>query len=244
MHKIHRYIGFIFSPIIILVSITGILLNHTSELALDKKAMPQSVAQFFYGVKNYQVTLFDRAGVKVYRDQAGRIVSNGISVGVCDAALLGVDQLSDQLVVSCANKLLFLTMTGELLEEAGASLGIPLPFTGAQVQGDLLMLAHDQRVWALNPETLRVEQVDGAVLRKLFDAGELNRQILLPNNRAVQPVDLSVERLILDLHAGRMLGRLGVWLLDITAIALLIMVISGICTWRKRKKAEVLAQRE
>jgi len=242
MHKIHRYIGFIISPIIILMSITGILLNHTNELELDKKAMPQSVARLFYGVENYQAAYFNRAGVRVYRDQAGRIVSNDKSLGVCDTALLSVEQLGNQLVVVCANKLLFLNLAGELLEQAGASLGVALPFTGTQVHGDLLMLAHDQDVWALNPETLHIEQIESAVLIKLFDAGVLNRQTLLANNRAAQPVDLSVERLMLDLHAGRLLGPMGVWLLDIAAIALLLMVISGICTWRKRKKAEVLAQ--
>jgi uncharacterized iron-regulated membrane protein len=41
---------------------------------------------------------------------------------------------------------------------------------------------------------------------------------------------------ILDLHSGRLFGRIGVWLFDIAAILLILLALSGTLIWMKRKR--------
>jgi hypothetical protein len=238
MYKIHRYIGLLISPLIFVVSITGIFLNHTDRLGLSEKSMPESIVRIFYAEQFFEHTQIMQAGVAFYRDGAGNIYANEKKLGHCSDSLLGVERVADQLIAVCANKLLFFTIDGELLEELGASLGIPPPFHAAQVLDDTLLLVHDAAVWQLSPESLQVSRLGEDTLEQLYQSKVLDREYLLEKN-ADQHIDFTLERLLLDLHAGRIAGSWGVWLLDLTAVALLLMVVSGFCGWRKRKQSEL-----
>jgi len=46
---------------------------------------------------------------------------------------------------------------------------------------------------------------------------------------------LKLERVILDLHSGRIFGRYGVYLMDFAAIALLWLSLSGLWVWSSRR---------
>ena len=53
---------------------------------------------------------------------------------------------------------------------------------------------------------------------------------------------LTWERVILDIHSGRFFGSLGPWFMDLVALSLIIMAISGIYLWvqgRPKKKDRV-----
>ena len=48
--------------------------------------------------------------------------------------------------------------------------------------------------------------------------------------------ELTLERLILDVHAGRALGGWGVWLVDLSAVGLMWLTVSGYLAWRARQR--------
>ena len=45
---------------------------------------------------------------------------------------------------------------------------------------------------------------------------------------------LSVERVLVDLHSGRLFGLSGIAMMDLAAIALCILAVSGILVWLRR----------
>jgi hypothetical protein len=47
---------------------------------------------------------------------------------------------------------------------------------------------------------------------------------------------VSVEQLLIDIHNGRILGGIGVWLVDIISILLLVLSFTGLWMWGKRLK--------
>ena len=47
---------------------------------------------------------------------------------------------------------------------------------------------------------------------------------------------LSWERVLLDLHSGRLFGRYGTWVMDIAAGLLLVLVMTGIWLWTQRRR--------
>jgi uncharacterized iron-regulated membrane protein len=59
---------------------------------------------------------------------------------------------------------------------------------------------------------------------------------------AYRGTGLPVERVLLDLHSGRILGRAGVYLVDAAAILFLLLAISGVWLWTRRR-ASVKAHR-
>ena len=61
---------------------------------------------------------------------------------------------------------------------------------------------------------------------------ELNRKILA----RYRGHGLPLERVLLDLHSGRILGKWGVWLIDVVAILLFVLAITGSWMWFQRLK--------
>ena len=49
---------------------------------------------------------------------------------------------------------------------------------------------------------------------------------------------LSMERVVLDLHSGRIFGHYGIYLMDTAAIALLWLSLSGLWVWWRRSVKE------
>jgi len=46
---------------------------------------------------------------------------------------------------------------------------------------------------------------------------------------------ISLERFLLDAHSGRFFGKYGVYVIDIAALLLLILSITGIWLWATRR---------
>jgi uncharacterized iron-regulated membrane protein len=46
---------------------------------------------------------------------------------------------------------------------------------------------------------------------------------------------LSVQRLLLDVHSGRAIARLGPWLMDVVGLALIAVSLFGLLLWWRRK---------
>lgn len=61
-------------------------------------------------------------------------------------------------------------------------------------------------------------------------ASEADRERLAPN---LAPDVLNWERVLLDVHAGRLFGIGGTVLNDLAALALVYLLISGLITWRR-----------
>jgi hypothetical protein len=61
--------------------------------------------------------------------------------------------------------------------------------------------------------------------------------------QAYRGTGLSLERVLLDTHSGRILGAWGVYLVDAAAFAFLLLACSGIWLW-SRRRASARAHRQ
>ena len=53
---------------------------------------------------------------------------------------------------------------------------------------------------------------------------------------AYRGTGLKLERVILDLHSGRIFGQYGIYLMDAAAIAMLWLSLSGLWVWSSRRR--------
>jgi uncharacterized iron-regulated membrane protein len=63
---------------------------------------------------------------------------------------------------------------------------------------------------------------------------ELYQMDAAPESDFAYPEILTTDQLVLDIHTGRILGKLGPLLMDVVAIMLLILSLSGCYMWLKR----------
>ena len=66
-----------------------------------------------------------------------------------------------------------------------------------------------------------------------YELDEAEKEKLLT---AYRGKGLKLERVILDLHSGRIFGEYGVYLMDAAAIALLWLSLSGLWVWNSRRR--------
>lgn len=231
----HRYIGLTAALFVIVLSVTGILLNHTESLDLDNRFVSNDSLLDWYGIAMPMQISAHAIGDIHISELEGRLFWDTQELGGQDHALIGAVAIGDMVVVASSGNLLLLTADGELVERLDSSAGVPagMKAVGVTADGHMavdaahgLYQADDQFLEWRKSDNLDAQWSSPINLpeRKLETLGQSYRGHGLP-----------LERVILDLHSGRILGQGGVLLMDATAILLLFLSGSGIWLWVRRK---------
>ncbi|HIF54633.1 MAG TPA: PepSY domain-containing protein [Methylococcaceae bacterium] len=230
IYKLHRYIGLTSSLVLIMLAVTGIALNHTAELQLDQRTIKSTAILDWYGIKspdklrsfatrNHWLT---QMGQKIYFDQHVFLENQ--------SPLLGVVETEQFIVIAFYNSLQLLTHSGELIEK--------IPFAAIEHIGSGLqqsiVIQSSQGYTSSNDGLLSWQPyLDKPVT---WSTSQATPEILAtPLQQSFVRSILPVERVILDLHSGRLFGTFGVIIVDISGIFLLILAISGCAIWLKHK---------
>lgn len=225
LKKLHRYIGVVLAAFLLLLAVTGILLNHTDDVNLAERPVPVFIAGWYYdhdlsNLKGYKVadaTVY-LVGNEIYLDR--------VPVTVCSATLDGAIAAANQVAALCGHELILISREGQLIERLGAVHGVP---GGIRKLGRLdqdLVVATNNEVVRFDPDTLQTGPAGGNVewQRTTTVPPALTRQLLAGA--------VSWEKFVMDLHSGRLIGISGVWLADIIALLLIVMSVSGLILWR------------
>lgn len=235
----HRRVGLACLIVFLVVSVTGVLLNHTSELALGKQKVSNERMLAHYGfsvpnITSYPVRdrwLSDLGGDYLYLD--------GEQLAYCQGRLVGAVALEQFSVAACERELLLLTPEGELVEHIGAVYGLPAPVDELGLCGSQLCLSSAGVVYLADVQQLQwLEQQEGVLVPSL--QGELPNALESMLREHALGSGLDLERVLLDLHSGRIFGLYGVWLVDLAALGLIMLSLSGFWMWyqqvSRRKK--------
>lgn len=222
----HRRLGIVSALFVLLLAVTGLLLNHTSELGLDRAPLESPVLRQMYGVAPLQPEGVVQAlpGGELAAT-AGRLRLGTRDIGDCPQ-LVGVVERSGQVLAVCSNRLWLLTPEGEVIDQADSVRGVPEGLT-AVGQGD------GQVLLRRGGEALAVDLGDLSIQPAVPVPGVTWSEPVV----AVAPLaDLDWEQLLLDLHSGRLFGRWGVWLMDFMAVLFMGLAVSGLIMWRRRHR--------
>lgn len=219
---------------------TGIALNHTEALGLAQTRLSSPALARWFGLPEpvvLQVVELE-APLLVSRDawfyRARRLPGGG-------GEIVGAVMTNAQLAIATADRLVLYTRDGERIETlAGAALPA-LPLAALGWRDDALVVGTSRGSFA---------SADGLSWLTTGDASVHWSRAVPPN--AAQTVlaaqllvpELSLERIVLDIHAGRLFGRYGPWLVDTVAVVLLLLASSGVwIQWRGGRMKRRAAQR-
>jgi len=227
----HRRLGLLAALFVLFLSLSGILLNHTTGLGLDRRFVDWPWLTAVYGDRSAELPAFRLAGHWLVQTAGGQVFLDTREVAHCRGKLVGALQVGQLLLGGCAEELLLVTTRGELVESVTAGTGLPVPVqslgfldgdVAVQVAGDW-WLADLERM-----EFSRRAPGGGAEIEQLFPdrlPDELRRGLPMPDRW------LTWERVLLDVHSGRVLGRLGVLWVDLTGVFLCTLAMSGCAMW-------------
>ena len=232
----HRWLGGIAAFFVLLLAITGIALNHGHEWRLDQRFVSWGWLLDAYGIhapefaesfvaNGHRATLM---GQHLYLDE---------QLVAADAeGLNGMVALETMLVVATHDGALLLTPGGELVERLDLATELPGPIQRlglrdgrAVIQSRGAEFAADADVTGFAP----TDMDDGAGT-DWSDASPAPAELLERLRRDYRGRGLTVERLLADLHSGRIVGKAGPYIMDFIAISLIILSMTGLFQWRQR----------
>ncbi len=230
----HRRLGLLVAVFVLVLSVTGILLNHSPGLGLDRRFVDSPWLLQAYGDESADLPAFQLGENWLSQAADGRIYLDTQAVAPCSGRLVAAVRADNMLLAGCSGELLLIAPDGQLIESVSASSGLPAPLRGVGMADDRVVLQDADGWWLADLDALEfsVAAPGGSLIKQLGPA-TLPRAIL--GSIPAREQWLSWERLLLDLHSGRIAGRLGILWMDLVAVLLGGLALSGIGIWWLRR---------
>lgn len=113
------------------------------------------------------------------------------------------------------------------------------PVDAVSEHPDGIRIDSNGEIWLFDPQGQLLEVLDTAVAGNAAhpsvpaELPDALRQLLL---REFRGNGITVERVILDIHSGRIGGKIGVWLADAAATLFILLALSGLWLWSKTRR--------
>lgn len=236
----HRWLGLVSIVFVLLLSATGIALNHSSDWGLDDRFVRWSWLLDAYGIHAPapSASFADRAhratllGQRLYFDEA--------EVAEVAGELQGMVVLDPLVFLAAEDTAWVLTMTGELVQAMQLADEVPAAIERIGRAGDTVVLAGNGKVYRSDREVTAFDawpnpDEDTIAWPGPSPVPDELMAILQDNYRGR---GVSVERLLADVHSGRILPVAGSLVMDGVAILLIILSLTGLLMWTQHNRRE------
>ncbi len=224
LRRWHARIGFAAMLFFLILAVTGLALNHGQDVGLDGRFVHAGWLARWYGIKTEPPRHVFRSEHHVVIAANGRWLLDGRASGQTLPEPLGLIELADIFVVASETALYVFREDGELIEKLGPGMlpGVPVQAIGSGARSMVLRTASgvftsaDALSW--RPLTQR-----GVLWSAPAELSVAQRQAY---EEALTP-GVSVQQLLLDLHSGRFAGRYGPVFVDLLALLLAAVSVTG-----------------
>jgi hypothetical protein len=231
--KLHRLLGIFSALFVIYFAATGLFLNHSHELALDKTSVQHENMLNWYGIEKPKNIPAYRVATDWITQWQGRIYFNDKPVSDSHYKLIGAVATSTFLVAALEEEIWLLTINGELVEKItspGEKLG---DMKKLGLHNDRIVIATSTGHYLADADLIAWQPYQGSEV-SWSSHDSLSDQ--LSSVIFAQTHSITRERLLLDMHSGRVFGTTGVIIVDLIAIVLIVLAISGTVMWYRRSK--------
>ncbi|HSG64739.1 MAG TPA: PepSY domain-containing protein [Gammaproteobacteria bacterium] len=234
--RFHRWLGLGCLLFVLLLSGTGVALNHSAGLELDSRYVRAEWLLRWFGIgapapaasflaDGHSVTVL---GARLYFDDVE------LADGITD--LVGAVATARHVAIATASQVLLVSREGVLVEQLDAAGALPAPIVALGRAPRALVFETRAGRFRTDEDVLEVAAWPGAdgpiewAVPQALAPERLERLAALYRGRG-----LSLERLLLELHSGRILGRAGTWLMDLVGVALAVLSVLGLLLWLQRR---------
>lgn len=236
---IHRWLGASAALFLVILAITGLLLNHSEALGLNRIHVKSSLVRSMYGMADGKDILSYRIhNSDTISSVGGRLYYNGKFLANADT-LIGIHQSKNISIIASSNSILLVTIEGELVELIDRT-GLPFEQIiglGLSEDGNAVVVS-GSGAWKADKDWIgftRHEDNYKVISPQEVELAEETVDSVLADFQGSGPV---LSKVLLDLHSGRIFGWGGRTLMNLTAIAILLLVTSGISGWLRKSSRE------
>ena len=232
----HRRLGLSAAVLLIWLAVSGVLLNHTSYFNLASIKLPVSLANTVYPVAYTQARILETALGKIeQRDQT--LYLEGQSIQGCDGQFVGAVMIAQELWLGCTNQILVLGQDGQLLESLDRFSGLKIPINKIGGCNNSVCVESNKQVFIVDAATVSWQPRQGVVSWVSVITSDQQVPQLIPEVH-------NLQRFILEAHSGRLFGVSGVLIMDLAALAIVLLALSGCFVWWSHYRRRKLALRQ
>lgn len=235
LRRWHARVGAVAALFLIFLVLSGLALNHSDALGLDRLEVKWPGLMAWYGLKAVCPPQGYPVGSSFFAWQRGKWTLRGARVASGSGEPVGAVEAARLVYVATSRGLYLYQPDGRLVDrmEGDALPGLPVTRLG-RVGSRVALEAGGQSYTS----------ADGLDWEKLASSAPVVWARLAPIPKAEQerlaPLfspELSLERVLLDFHSGRIFGRYGPLAVDLLALALLALGLTGLWMyWRSVKR--------
>ena len=235
IRSLHAWLGVSAALFACILGISGIALNHTERLGLDDRFVDSVWLLEWYGIEAPLPSASFAVGAHRLTLMADSLFLDAIEVTQGVDQLLGAVRSGSQFVVLLSGELLFIDSDGEVVDRLDTSLGLPAGADGLASDGEDFLVLRDAARFRYEPDSLAfTEAPPGDRTISVAASTAVPADIAAKLKSSFRGHGLSLERLLLDFHSGRLFARTGVWMMDLAAVFLVLLAGTGIFLWSRR----------
>lgn len=235
--RLHRSFGAGASLFLMFMVLSGVTINHSNGLGLDQRHLTQPLLLGWYGLGGpEEINSFKAAdhwlsfaGSQLYLDATHiSTVSNG----------LGAVSMGGMIVAAGSDEVLLLDDAGTLIERlpANAIGGGPIEALGLLADQTVTVKSMGQ-LWLADAELLSWSPSDDATATPVWSLPQPTPETLHQAlSQQYRGEGVSVERVLLDFHSGRIFGPVGVFIYDLLALGVGFLAVSGLVFWSRGRR--------
>lgn len=229
----HGHIGVAATLFLVFLVFTGIVLNHDEALKLGKREISTAWLMRWYGIPPAEPKLGYLLGERYFSWEGEKwALGDKLLAGSAEKPM-GAVEAGGVNYIATSSTLYIYQADGQLLDKLEKQSLPAYPILGlGKMDGSVI----------LKTSSATLVSTDGLMWKKIGSASlAWSSPQTLPDDIRHQMMDtlapgLSLQRILLDAHSGRLFGRYGTWVVDIAAIALLVLGLSGVWIyWRSGK---------
>lgn len=239
----HGLLGVLVAVPLLFVTVTGLLLNHSEDIGLAKPHVRSEWVMRQYGFElDGDISAFSIVGGGFVSQVDDALIYKAAVKTLSDEVLMGGVRVQNGLCLGTSAEIHYFDGRGELVETlAGASL--PSGKIVALGRGDegrlVLRLKNDggkESIVRFDSDLIEAkeETVAGAQWSEPKTLSDVERNQV---NSALIGEGMPLDRVVLDLHSGRLFGSFGKWFMSLFSVLLIGVSISGLVIFfRNRTK--------
>lgn len=234
--RIHKIIGVCLALWLLVMVFTGILLNHSRDLNLDKKPIRSSFLLGIYGIKapdSGQTFIINR-------DISLHLIEKNLfwnkqkiqNLFLVEGSFLTAAN-TEEVLVYAPGKLALFTLKGELIEIKKDSPIINALKIGVDQENNFYLKTSKEifkcnsdfeiQIIPSEPQNIKwaiSQPTDSLILKELHKQNEYK--------------EINYERLLIDIHNGNIFGSLNKFLLDFLSIFFILLIFTGLYIWFRK----------
>ena len=237
---LHRRIGLSLMLIIVWLSFSGVLLNHTNRLGLADIDFKAPWLLNYYGLSSEAITHGYPLGDAWLAKLNEGYYCDGKLVATDYGALVGGLELPDLYLLVTVDTLVLVDKQGDVLEALNELHGLSGHFEKIGMLNAQPVLRSSFADFVGTPDgsnwSALPARIDKPIVWSELESMPADKMIIIDGFDVGEGVSISLEKLVLDLHSGRLFGEKGWLLLDLFALLLCLGAVTGFVIWLRLQK--------